>query len=280
MNNNEKKVNFNIGTGENIPEWVQWFICIAVLGVIAFYSFKTPELKPAGKMQTVADSIISGDISSKSRAMWELQNASSVEAASLVNILIDSINDETPADPEIAEKYHARKEELIGPLAGFYTKKTITIGDLAAFSINRIRRKLLIDTAGDGGPTTTLVAVRKVISNKIIPMLRSENEIIRIRILSEVLPGDTDPSPIDTLLSCCLEDSSATIRKYALIPFITYVHSSRGKVMIAVPKIIDLLNDPDEQVRYIAHRILTITSGTDMGTNADQWKEWLSKSKQ
>ena len=275
MNKNRDLFNFNLGTGENIPEWAQGVICVSVLGVLAFFALKTPDLKPTGKMQTVAETILHGNIALKSKALWELHNAKPDKAALLTNILIDIIDDETPVAAEIAQKYHERNQKLAGSFAGFYTPKTITVGDLAAFSLRRIKQNLIIETSGDGGPTTTLVAVRKAIATKVVPMLRSKNKIVRVRILKEILLGDSDPSPIDTVISSCLGDADVSIRAYSAGLFITYAHVDKKSTLVAVPKLIDLLNDSDLRVRHIAHTVLKTISENDFGTDADAWRKWL-----
>jgi len=279
MSEHENRFKFNLGSGEGIPEWLQWCICIAILGTLMYYSVRIPELKPSRNMESIAESILHGNIFSKSNALWNLQKARPDDAATLINILIGAIDDETPADPEITQKYHERNKNLAGPFADFYTPETITIGDLSAFSIRRIRQNLVIETSGDGGPTMTLAAVRKTILKKVVPMLCSKNNIVRIRILKDIMLGDTDTSAIETLLSCCLNDPSADIRAYSIALFITYVHVDKNRALAAVPRIIDLIDDPDTKVRKVAYEVLKIISGTDFGTNADSWKEWLAKEK-
>ena len=271
-NQEHNKTIINLISSKKIPEWIQYLIGVIVLSLILCLSLAPDKLKPSGKMRLIIETIRNGSIEAKSKAIWKLQKNDPSESASAVFLLIDIIGDETTASREISEEYHRTQENLAAPFADLHEEKEITIGDLAVWSIRRIRQNLVIECVGDGGPTGKLAAVRKAINENLLPKLCSFNESVKRRVL-KVLLGDSDPTPIETVLSCGLSDSSPNIRALSAGLFITYACTDKGRAKIAVPKLIELLDDPDESVSLIAHKALALTTGYDMGSSSTSWKE-------
>jgi len=241
-----------------IPKWLEWASVPIVLGALAFFTFKTPTLEPNDRTRGLSERMASEDVAECCRAVWSVLELKPDDAVTLTHELIGLLTDETEADEETAEAYHRNMEKRAGPLSGFYVPKTIRIGDLAAHVLGCIWKNLVIETAGEGGPTTLLAAYRKAVNQKVVPMLCTGGSEVKTRILWDVLVGDTDSSPMQTVIACCLSDANAQVRAASLALFFTYVHSDRSKVLAVRPQIEALKADPDPGVRMLAGHVLDL----------------------
>lgn len=263
------------GRGEKIPEWAQYTIAFGVVAIIFFLALRPAQLKPSEKMKRILDQAQHGTVQSRSRAIWELPGNKPTEAAAATSVLIGMLGDETTVDDAVAREFHESQEKLAGQFADFYQGKAITIGDLAAWALRRIRQNLVIECVGDG-PTNVLVAVRKTFLSQMVPQLCSANQSVRYRIL-DVLSGDTDSRTIPTIMNCGLNDSDFKIRRHSAALFITHGHSSPKQSLVAVPKLIEFLGDNDDVLRSISHAALKAISGLDFGQDQNRWRGWFAE---
>ncbi len=266
---------FSINEGREIPEWIQWIIVSVIMVLLVYFALKPAHLETSGKMTSIAEQIRQGSVETKNRAIAELEQTKAVDAASVTNLLIDIIDDETPADLSAAAQYHARRRQLAGGFSDSYVEKDVTIGDLAASALRRVRQNMIIECVGDG-PGHILAAVRKSIFDRLVPRLCSANETVKLRII-DVLQGDSVGIPAKTVVECCLDDSSPKVRAFSTALFITYGHADRSRAMIAVPKLIELVGDTEYGVSKLAQTALKAISGQDLGTDTQAWKDWFSK---
>jgi hypothetical protein len=253
-------------------------IAIAIIAITYFFQFSDP-LRITDELKVQIDRIKQDDITQKGKALIEIGNMPATDSAPVVPFLITLLADETPLDGSMPRDLKKERIAWMGPLAMQMTDDKITLGLASAQLIKKIRGNLVMESSATDGPSHILRSVRKELDAKLPELLCSENKILKARMLVLLMGDPEDPTPIPSVISCGLNDSSPDILFLSAGLFMGYGYTNPKACLPAVPDLILLLSHPQKNIAESAHGSLVVISGSDFGMDKDKWNNWLASKK-